>query len=215
MTHIKEFNNHLKNVKSIIVDNKSNKDILKGSSDNLYVSKFLEQYPDNKFAKYLKNKKYYEYQTNVGFSKKNAKSLKKWASLYGEKIVIFDWDGCLSVIEGLYIPFNLKMEEEFEKMQITYDDIVIYYSGGIKRFEMLKNLFIELNNKNVRVFILTNNPVASSKNILGDSSKNNFYKLVKKIIPSINKDDILCGYDDNRIKPITFLKNDHLRNSYN
>ena len=217
--NIKHFKEQLKYVEPIFVDNSPNKEILNGFPASSYTTKFLEKNPDNKFALYLKSLNNREVGTDIGFSEKDAKNLKKWANKSSrEKTVIFDWDGCLSTIEGIIIPNTLKMEEVYRQNGITDTDIAIYYAGGKKRFQMLKQIFQYLNKKKVRVFILTNNPTASCKiqsfSNIGPNSRDNFYKVARQIIPQINKEDILCGYDDDCVKPVTFLKNDYLRNVY-
>ena len=219
MLNIKQFKEQLKYVESIFVDNSPNKEILNGFPASSYTKNFLKLNTDNKFALYLKSFNNQEIGTDIGFSEKDAKKLKKWANMSNnEKVVVFDWDGCISTIEGIIIPSTQKMEEEYKHSGITDKDIAIYYAGGPKRFQMLNKLFQYLNKKHVRVFILKNNPSASCKSSdfinIGPKSRDNFYKVSRQIIPQINKEDILCGYDDNCIKPVTFLKNDYLRNVY-
>ena len=53
--NIKHFKEQLKYVEPIFVDNSPNKEILNGFPASLYTTKFLEKYPDNKFALYLKS----------------------------------------------------------------------------------------------------------------------------------------------------------------
>lgn len=221
MLNITQFKEQLKFIESIFVDNSPNKEILDGSIASLYTTKFLDKNPNNKYALYLNSLNNKEIGTDVGFSEKDAKNLKKWVNkITRKRVVVFDWDGCLSTIEGIILPSNIKMENEYKQNEITYKDIALYYAGGIKRFQMLKNLFKYLNKKKVRVFILTNNPSASCKIqtqsllSIGPKSRDNFYKVVKQIIPQINKEDILCGFDDNYIKPVTFMKNNYLKYCY-
>ena len=209
MKNIKHFREKLPQVESIMVDNDKNKEILDGEANSLYTIKFLEKYPTNKFALYLKSINNKEIGTDIGFSKNDVKNLKQWVKKNNKKAVIFDWDGCITTIEGIIIPTTNKEEDHFHNQKITDLEIALYYAGGTIRFNMLRNMFELLHKKNIHVFILTNNPTASTVKInnMGPNARDNFYKIAKQIIPQIHKDDILCGYDDDCFKPTTFLKN--------
>jgi FMN phosphatase YigB (HAD superfamily) len=136
------------------------------------------------------------------------------------KIVIFDWDGTLSAIEGLVLPPTKEATLELFKQGITYKDIALYYAGTTTRLEGLKNMFTFLHEKGIEVYILTNNPIAAchwrklhDKGI-GDFSRHNFYMVVKQFIPNIKLQNILCGYETNCFKPDTFSNNRRLREVY-
>ena len=207
-------------VNTIQVCNLSNM-ILKGGDASLYTDSFLNLYPDNKFAKYLSENSYTEVGTTVGFNMADVINLKDWAILSPEKkIVLFDWDGTLSVIEGIYLPPNKMCEDKFEEYGITYKEIAEYYAGSNTRLNILKNMFLFLDSKNVDVFILTNNPTASidwnklNDSLIGPESRQNFYKVAKEFIPQLKEENILCGYDTNCFKPRAFLNNKYLKQMY-
>ena len=195
--------------------------ILKGYNASLYTNSFLNLYPDNKFAKYLNEISHKESGTTVGFNLADVIYLKDWVKISPEKkIVLFDWDGTLSVIEGIILPPNKMYEGKLEDYGITYREIAEYYAGSGTRLSILKNMFLFLDSKNVDVFILTNNPIAAvdwqklNDNIIGANSRQNFYKLAKEFIPQLKEENILCGYETNCFKPRAFLNNNYLKNAY-
>jgi hypothetical protein len=80
MLNITHFKEQLEFIESIFVDNSPNKEILDGSIASSYTTKFLDKNPNNKYALYLNLLNNKEIGTDVGFSEKDAKNLKKWAS---------------------------------------------------------------------------------------------------------------------------------------
>ena len=220
---IEQFKKSKKYIESIKVSDKPNQDVMKGNSDSsLYNTFFLQMYPDNKFAQYLKSFGLKEIGTNVGFSVDDAIQLKHWAETTKteKKIVIFDWDGTLSVVEGIIIPDTKTGTDKFKDMGITSEEIALYYAGSEKRLRYLRNLFTHLNKIHVEFYILTNNPTASCswKKFthlgIGPESRNNFYNVVKEIIPGLKEENVLCGYETNGFKPDSFSNNEYLRNIY-
>ena len=220
---IKQFQKSKKYVEPILVSNKPNKEVMHGNPNaSLYTKQFLKMYPDNKFAQYLLSKNNKEIGTNVGFSRDDAIQLAKWVAdpKIKTKIAIFDWDGTLSVVEGLVLPPTKEKTLQLFKQGITYKDIALYYAGTKTRFEGLQNMFNYLHEAGVEIFILTNNPVAAchwrklhDKGI-GDFSRQNFYKVAKQFIPNIKLENILCGYETDCFKPDTFNNNPRLREVY-
>ena len=105
-------------------------------------------------------------------------------------------------------------------MGITSEEIALYYAGSEKRLRYLRNLFTHLNKIHVEFYILTNNPTASCswKKFthlgIGPESRNNFYNVVKEIIPGLKEENVLCGYETNGFKPDSFSNNEYLRNIY-
>ena len=219
---ISQFNSELPLCNTIQVNNTPNIDIMKGcEQSDLYVENFLKINLDNKFAKYLYSISHKELGTSVGFDLKDCDQLKEWINLSEEKkIVIFDWDGTLSVIEGLILPSIKMYEDMFCKLEINFSEIAEYYAGTKNRLNMLKNMFLYLHSKNIEIFVLTNNPVAAidwvkvNEPFVGNKSRANFCKLVKEFIPLIKDKNILCGYETQNFKPTTFLKNPYLRFYY-
>jgi hypothetical protein len=220
---IKQFKTTLKYVEPILVSNKPNKEVLNGNPNaKIYITEFMKLYPNNKFAQYLSSIQIKELKTNIGFDKEDAYNLLKWACKPSiqNKIAIFDWDGTLSVIEGIIIPNNSKETENWKTKGINNRDIAIYYAGTKERLLWLREMFTILHKKEVRIYILTNNPVAATNwraypNLkLGSETRYNFFKVAKQFIPQIKENEILCGYETNCFKPDTFLKNTYLNNSY-
>ena len=216
---ITQFQFGLKHVESILVDNNDNKFILNGMSNNEYNNNFLEKYPDNNYAKYLKEIGCTNSLSRIGFSKKDVADIKTWCKnkKYNNKTVLFDWDGTLSVLEGINLAKTKAHYGKMNDKNITELDIAKYCCGGVKRFCVLKKMFTYLHRQNVTVYILTNNPVASVN--LSTTQEYayyriHFYMVVKEIIPNISINNILSGYDTYCCKPHAFLTNEYLRKSY-
>lgn len=189
---IKQFNDTLKYVDSFLVPNTPNREILKGSKNSKnYTTEFLKRHPNNKYAQHLYSLKNRESGTCIGFSEKEAIELTTWANklIKHNKAAIFDWDGTLSVIEGVVLPTTESEMKMYHHKNISFHEIAHYYCGTKYRFSWLRSMFEYLHNKNVEIFILTNNPIASTKKIhgLGKESKNNFYRVAKEIIPCLKK----------------------------
>jgi hypothetical protein len=217
---IQQFKTMLKKIDTIYIPDKPNKEILNTTPQN-FTREFLKKYPNNNFAKYLLSFRNNERSINIGFSLYNAKDLLKWSfSTIHTKVAIFDWDGTLSVAEGVILPSNPIDTLHFHKMGINYRDIAIYYCGSEKRFLWLKYMFEILHKNKVDIFILTNNPMAAKNmNIiklagLGFLSRFNFYNVIKQIIPQFQEDNLLCGYETNGIKPQTFMNVPYLNKLY-
>ena len=220
---IKQFKKSKKYVEPILVSNKPNKEVMHGNPNaSLYTKQFLKMYPDNKYAQYLLSKNNKEIGTNVGFSRDDAINLSKWVAdpKIKTKIVIFDWDGTISVVEGVVLPPTKHTTLEMFEKGVTYKDIALYYAGTKTRFEGLRNMFTYLHEAGVEIFILTNNPVAAchwrklhDKGI-GDFSRHNFYMVAKQFIPNIKLPNILCGYETDCFKPDSFNNNSRLREVY-
>lgn len=220
---IEQFQRAKKYVQAIQVSNSPNRDILRGNPDaSLYTQQFLRIFPENRYAQYLSRMKNKEIQTNIGFSERDAQNLMIWASNSNikTKVAIFDWDGTLSVIEGIILPPTKEVKNELKVLHITDYEIAAYYAGSVKRLIWLSNMFDFLHKKNVVIFILTNNPIAAShwKKMndpgIGPLSRPSFYKVVKQFIPQIKEKNILCGFETDYFKPDTFSNNDYLREVY-
>ena len=219
---IHQFKTMLKKVETIYIPDRPNKEILNHSKPKDFTKEFLKKYPNNKFAKYLSSLRNTERSINMGFSLYNAEDLIKWSfSTIQTKVALFDWDGTLSVAEGIILPSNPIDTLTFHNMGINYRDIAIYYCGSEYRFLWLKYMFEVLDKQKVEIFVLTNNPMAAKNmNIvrlvgLGFLSRFNFYNVIKEIIPQFKEENLLCGYETQGIKPQTFMNNPYLNRLYN
>jgi len=220
---IKQFQKSKKYIHSIKVSNSPNIEVLYGDKKaSLYTNKFLELYPNNKYALYLKENCYKEVGTDIGITYSDINDLIKWSNNTNiqKKVAIFDWDGTISIIEGIIIPSTRDIDEDLKEYQVTISDIALYYAGTLNRLNKLREMFNHLDKKNVEVYILTNNPIATcnwqkhQKYGIGPKSKLNFLKIVKEFITQIKEENILCGFDTNNFKPDTFFNNEYLRHLY-
>ena len=137
----------------------------------------------------LSNLKYESKLPNNGISFIQMIDLKKWSNENGEKIVFFDWDRTLTVVEG-FIPLkdNKLISPPLSENSIL--EYVIYIFGGIKRFTKIKKLFNYLHKMNVNIYILTNNSI-------GIKNKEGFYKIVQYIDPLLSIDNIFSTINTN------------------
>jgi len=219
---IQQFKTMLKKVDTVYIPDRPNSEILNHSQPKDFTKEFLKKYPNNKFAEYLSSFRNTERSINMGFSLYNAADLLKWSfSTIQTKVALFDWDGTLSVAEGIILPSNPIDTLSFHTMGINYRDIAVYYCGSEDRFLWLKYMFEVLYKQNVEIFVLTNNPMAAKNmNIvklvgLGFLSRFNFYNVIKEIIPQFKQENLLCGYETQGIKPQTFMNNPYLNRLYN
>lgn len=221
---LNQFKKTLKYVEPILVSNQPNQEVMKGSANSkLYTEEFLKLYPNNKFAQYLLSIHNKEMGTTIGFSDNEIDNLYKWALTNPAKIkiAIFDWDGTLSVIEGLNLPENKTTTNQLKMKGITYREIALYYAGTIERLSKLRELFTFLHAKGIHVYILTNNPTAACnwqkyrQMGIGSESRYNFYRVAKVFIPYLKENNILCGFETDGFKPYTFLQNPFLNQTYN
>ena len=221
---LQQFKKTLKYVEPILVSNKPNQEVMKGDANSkIYTQIFLQMYPNNKFAQYLLSINNKEIGTTIVFSDSEIDNLYKWTSSNPAKtkIVIFDWDGTLSVIEGINIPENKTKTNQLKMKNITYREIASYYAGTIERLKKIRDMFLYLHSKNVHVYILTNNPTAACNWTkyrhmgIGNESRYNFYRVAKVFIPQLKENNIICGFETNGFKPFSFLKNPFLNQNYN
>jgi hypothetical protein len=219
---IQQFKTMLKKVDTVYIPDRPNNEILNHSQPKDFTKEFLKKYPNNKFAEYLSSFRNTERSINMGFSLYNAADLLKWSfSTIQTKVALFDWDGTLSVAEGIILPSNPIDTLSFHTMGINYRDIAVYYCGSEDRFLWLKYMFEVLYKQHVEIFVLTNNPMAAKNmNIvklvgLGFLSRFNFYNVIKEIIPQFKQENLLCGYETQGIKPQTFMNNPYLNRLYN
>jgi hypothetical protein len=162
-----------------------------------------------------------EMAATVAFDEKDARNLRHWAlGAPKTKVVLFDWDGTLSVLEGMMLPRDRQTTTDLHHLGISYDDIAHYYLGSKERFQMLRSMFLFLERHSVHVFILTNNPLAcldwkKNESIgIGPLSRKHFFGVLNQFIPQLTIGDVLCGYESNCFKPHTFSCNPFLRSVY-
>lgn len=97
------------------------------------------------------------------------------------KTVLFDWDRTLSSVEGYLTPDGSSLLA----MGIPTEDVSIYLCGGVERFERLHSALGVIVEKGAHIQIITNNRACSS-------NKDEFFQIVKVLIPTVQIDDIYC-----------------------
>ena len=130
---------------------------------------------------------------NRGMTDEQMDELVQWCAKNRgvQKIVFFDWDRTLSVLEG-FLPLpraNPSMPWSSEQLRMAY---VKYILGGGERAQKLVQLFKFLNTMNVGVFILTNNVIAREAS---PAQRQIFLDFIHYIDPSFQDDHLLCSAD--------------------
>lgn len=122
-----------------------------------------------------------------GITDTQIKDLMKWCKDFRSetKIVFFDWDRTISVVEGMVaLKENPFIKPELSDNQIK--EYIIYILGGIKRFEKIKKLFEFLHKMQVHVYILTANqaPIRYPES---------FKSMIEIIDPYLPQENIYCS----------------------
>jgi hypothetical protein len=205
-----------KDIKTILVSNKTQNPISKNMPAYYYVTMFHKKYPKNKYAKCMLDtppvkptKKIHigntvcsrcNIYTGSGLTIDEIKKIAKQKA----KVVIFEWDLTISVCKGgIFIP-RLTFSNEFvfpKNMDYSMDEIAHFYAGTLERYEEIKNMFKQLRENKTKIFILTNNQWATIPN--------EFAKILKSYDPQIEAENIIYG-NNNKISTINkhyFLKN--------
>lgn len=94
------------------------------------------------------------YDPTSGIRQEHCDFIKRWVNekpSTSKLSVLFDYDRTLTVIEGT----NLT--------EIDNEGFVEYYLGGIARVTMLRDLFTFLYERNVKMYVLTNNTACGSR----------------------------------------------------
>jgi hypothetical protein len=127
-----------------------------------------------------------------GITKANIKSIDNWllhSSNVKTKIVLFDWDRTISVVEGFYPSPRLT-----EFLQHTME----YLLGGEDRIKMLQSLFKKLVENKVHIFVVTNNSAALTARKL-------FLTMIKYLNPSFVDDNLICSAKE-KSKSVALMK---------
>jgi hypothetical protein len=129
------------------------------------------------------------FRPNCGITNQQIYELMMWCVEFkkSQKIVFFDWDRTLSVVEG-FMPIPRRSpgyDWATEELRVTY---LTYILGGSGRFERLSRLFNFLHDMQVGVFILTNNGQAMP----GDPRRSIFLDYIHYIDPLFPDDEALA-----------------------
>ena len=111
--------------------------------------------------------------------------LRKWCRDHRDqsKVVFFDWDKTLTVLEG-FIIFS-KDKSNFEKYICAHAE---YLFGGKTRMERIRRMFSFLQRYGVQVYILTNNTT-----VYNISERPYFVALIKCVYPTFDEKTQLIG----------------------
>lgn len=123
------------------------------------------------------------YTPSNGITNGNIKTITTWLKTSASattKIILFDWDRTISVVEGFI---------GTTKISEFLPDTMEYLLGGETRVKVLKTLFKTLHASEVHVFIITNNSAASSSSGLREL----FLKMIKHIDPAFEEENLICS----------------------
>jgi hypothetical protein len=119
------------------------------------------------------------------------------------KYIFFDWDKTLTGIHDFESPL---MEHKYGKHIFnSYYDIMEYLIGSKEKINLYKKMYKILIKNNTKVFIITNNKIASKINNIDDRKE--FLQLIEIIFPNFPEDHLISGYD------YEYNKIDALRNT--
>lgn len=151
------------NIKSILA-------VEQRAREKLYINyPYLKIFDNNVYTKHLKRKKP-KHQENIeemsdALTREQMDELLMWASAnrYNKKIVLFDWDRTLSVIEGVLLTKSEKEDgsmisqvEDIRDKEQFYADMLIYYLSPYRANDIIR-MFGALRLYDTEIFILTNN----------------------------------------------------------
>jgi hypothetical protein len=107
------------------------------------------------------------------------------------KYIFFDWDKTLTGLEDFASPL---MGYKYGKHILnSYYDIMEYLIGTKEKINLYKKMYKSLIKNNTKVFILTNNKIASKINNVGNRKE--FLQLIEIIFPNFPEDHLISGYD--------------------
>jgi hypothetical protein len=154
------------------------------SEDNL----FFDTIDDFKFSDqtgHLLTGYHEDHLPSKGITIGQIQELRKWCRDHRNqsKVVFFDWDKTLTVLEG-FIIFS-KDKSNFEKYICAHAE---YLFGGKARMERLKRMFSFLQRYGVQVYILTNNTT-----VYNISERPYFVALIKCVYPTFDEKTQLIG----------------------
>jgi hypothetical protein len=125
-----------------------------------------------------------------GITEEQMEELILWCTQFKQhqKIIFFDWDRTISVLEGM---FALQESSFSKKQRIAY---IKYVLGGRERFVRLRNLFRILHRMQVHIYILSNN-----YGLIDPNKRPHLVKLFQLIDPKLIDDRIIAtrGFSPN------------------
>lgn len=128
-----------------------------------------------------------------GITKNIIEKIMKW-STGNKKMIFFDWDQTLSVLPGLN-PFYFNIP-----------NYLTFVLGGPERLHSLKSMFVHLHDNNVKVFILTQNSIASRKN----EFRQEFINLIRQFLDKkFKQENLVYAKDFYRSSKVLFIQNEY------
>ena len=151
---------------------------------NYFVQKFMKGMTETEIALNIEIQKDPEeiYMPSNGITKEQIKNLREWCFENRDKlkIVFFDWDKTISVLEG-FISFLGKIrDKEFICAHAEY------ILGGKERMQRIKRMFAFLVKHHVQIYILTNN-----QTLLYEREVPYFTALVQCVYPEFQVDQFI------------------------
>lgn len=162
-----------------------------------YLDYFLER--GNSYANFIntnpdKNKQYLDKPyVNNGITIEQIVELNEWLTNHSgmeRSALFFDWDRTITCVEGMV---TTGLPENIESGTVTYDDLLVFLMGGEDRLQMIKDMFQNIMEHNIKFFILTFNLYASNKNRI---TRDIYIELLKMLIGLPNVDSLLYSAPD-------------------
>jgi hypothetical protein len=198
--HIRSFQHSFPRIESILIDDTIPNERLLVSNSIEYLAKdgvlrpmiypasFLSE--NNNYAKYIGGDGGETIMPCRGITIEMIKNIERTYQLPAEnKFIFFDWDRTISVVEGILCP---KKDKRFNQYNFKYNEIIKYLIGSEERINSLKSMYQTLISNNTKVFIVTNNKMASEQE---DVNRSEFLKLIQEIFPNFPDKHLIASYD--------------------
>jgi hypothetical protein len=197
--HITDLSKHIKFLEVVKVDDSLPNPLRSGSLlKRSYTKYFVEK--RNKYAILSERVGEEPYIPSNGINNSDIKTIDKWlkkSAKIATKIILFDWDRTISVVEGFL---------STSKIADFLQDTMEYLLGGGKRVETLRSLFKKLHKNKVHVFVVTNNSAAENLRKL-------FLAMIKYIDPVFEDDNLICSASSNS-KTVALLQSKSFTDLY-
>ena len=144
---------------------------------------YPRSFPENPYARIVEEAGGEETMPSLGLTRTHVARLDRWMQRAREpKIVVFDWDQTLTVVDGVILP----SDQEWRRDGWPLLDTLLYLFGGAERLRMIREMFSRLRAAKVHVFINTRNTSCIQTPLA-------YQALIKAIDPRMDAAHIVCA----------------------
>jgi len=169
-------------------------------ANQAYLDYFLRPDNNNTYANFInnnpnKNKQYLDKDhVNNGITREQVAQLDSWLTIHDNmerSAIFFDWDRTITCVEGMVTEGLL---EALQAGTVTYDDLLVFLMGGEERLQMIKDMFKNIKEHNIKFFILTFNLYASKYDIR--NVRPIYIEMLKRITNNEDPENVLFSAVD-------------------